>query len=121
MWLNNKRKEDYMNLSKTQEHFQKVLAKAQKERAKRQNSIPHTNYLGVKSFTLEWIIFEIQTMTDAVNQLKQSNGDTNLVTFADVERVEAQACGHSDYSRKFAFYCSELINKSSETVAHNAC
>ncbi len=110
-----------MNLAKTQEYFQKVLAKAQKERAKRQDRVSHTNYLGVKSFTLGWIVFEIQAMTDAVNAMKKANGDTNLVTFADVERVEAQACGHSDYSRKFALYCSELVHKTAETVAYNAC
>lgn len=31
------------------------------------------------------------------------------LTSAQIERVEQWACGHSDYSSKFALYCAELV------------
>lgn len=33
------------------------------------------------------------------------------VTLSDVLRVERSACGHTDYLRKFALYCSRLAEK----------
>ena len=41
----------------------------------------------------EWIVREREFMHQQVN----------------IERVESMACGHSDYTRKFAIYCAELV------------
>lgn len=56
----------------------------------------------------QWITDERQAMCDAVNSLRILRGKP-LVTLADVERVERQAVGHSDYGHKFALYCAELV------------
>jgi hypothetical protein len=55
----------------------------------------------------QWIADERQAMCDAVNSIRLLRGKP-LVTLADVERVERQAVGHSDYGHKFALYCAEL-------------
>jgi hypothetical protein len=40
----------------------------------------------------------------------QASGNPS-VTLEDVLRVERSACGHSDYERKFALYCSQLAEQ----------
>lgn len=98
------------------ERFKNILTKAQSARDSHNTPVPHTNCFGQKTILPAWVINEIKFMTDAINKVKKENGQTDFVTFADVERVEAEACGHSDYSRKFALYCSELVKNSSKQV-----
>jgi hypothetical protein len=59
--------------------------------------------------TEAWILDERQTMLDAVNRERSRRGKTSLA-LTDVERVERQAVGHSDYAHKFALYCVELVD-----------
>jgi hypothetical protein len=35
---------------------------------------------------------------------------------SSVQRAERQAVGHSDYSKKFALYCAELVLKENPPV-----
>lgn len=60
-----------------------------------------------RSSRVDWVLYERQTMRNLVNVERTAMG-LPVVTLADVERVETQAEGHSDYSSKFALYCAEL-------------
>lgn len=51
---------------------------------------------------------EINFMHHAVNHRRSERGLPNVDRDAIV-RVEQWACGHSDYSSKFALYCAELV------------
>jgi hypothetical protein len=57
--------------------------------------------------SLEWILYERGVMLEAVNVIRLER-DLPLVTLAEIEKVEALATGHVDYSRKFALYCAEM-------------
>jgi hypothetical protein len=61
-----------------------------------------------KKRTEEWILDERRAMLDAVNSRRAHLGKLP-VPVTDVERVERQAVGHSDYAHKFALYCTELV------------
>jgi len=111
-WLFNSNSKEETLLEK----FKKILVKAQTTRESNRELITYTNYLGKQATTSAWVVYEIQFMTEAINKVKKELGQTNFVTFADVERIEAQAAGHSDYSRKFALYCSELVHNNSKQV-----
>lgn len=56
----------------------------------------------------EWIAYELGVMHGMVNQLREELG-LPPVGIEQVEAVEQQAVGHSDYSTKFALYCAELV------------
>ena len=60
--------------------------------------------------TEEWIIAERQAMFDAVNSKRTARDKTPLL-ITDIERVERQAVGHSDYTHKFALYCAMLVEE----------
>lgn len=49
-------------------------------------------------------------MHQAVNKARADRGLPS-VSLAEVARVEQQAFGHSDYTKKFALYCAELALK----------
>lgn len=57
---------------------------------------------------LEWVMFERQTMFDAVNNGRGILG-MSPVSMAQVCKAESNACGHSDYTHKFALYCAEVV------------
>lgn len=57
---------------------------------------------------LSWIVYERRMMWQAVNRLRHDRGRPALAV-EDVERAERMAVGHTDYSRKFALYCAELV------------
>ncbi len=78
-----------------------VLSTAQKERP-RLRSAPLNN--GEPAF----VLFERNAMFDAVTRERAKLGKGPR-SMADLERVESQASGHSDYSSKFALYCAELV------------
>jgi hypothetical protein len=58
----------------------------------------------------DWILFEREAMTDAVN-LERSRLGKSPVSIHDVEMKEQNAVGHSDYTEKFALGCAELVCK----------
>lgn len=55
----------------------------------------------------DWLTAEIDVMHRAVNRLRGERGLADIDRAAIV-RVERSACGHIDYSSKFALYCAEL-------------
>jgi hypothetical protein len=55
-----------------------------------------------------WIDAEINFMHQAVNRRRSARGLPD-VDRAAIVRVEQWACGHNDYSSKFALYCAELV------------
>lgn len=57
-----------------------------------------------------WNTYEKMIMWKAVNQARREK-DLPYVPHADIEAVEQQASGHFDYTKKFALYCAELVDK----------
>lgn len=53
---------------------------------------------------LEWVDAEREALATAVNRW----AGTELMTAADVERVEGPALGHCDYASKLCLYVAEL-------------
>ncbi len=72
-------------------HFQEILQEAQTHRPERN----------------DWVEYERAVMHGAVNSMRDRLGLEGLPIEA-IKRVEDQACGHSDYTRKFAMYCAGL-------------
>lgn len=58
----------------------------------------------------DWITAERRALCEAVNRHRTRLGKSPL-TMDDVERVEQQAVGHTDYARKFSLYCTELVEE----------
>lgn len=58
----------------------------------------------------EWAAYERARMHETVNELRADRG-LPAVPLEEIVRVERLAVGHSDYGRKFAFYCAELTEK----------
>lgn len=54
-----------------------------------------------------WNTWEMLTMMREVNVLRKNAGKL-LVTWEEIQAAEQQACGHFDYTKKFALYCAEL-------------
>lgn len=77
---------------KLRDSMLKVLSTAQEQRKTRE----------------DWIQFERDTMFDAVTRERAKLGKGPR-TMKDLMVVENLACGHSDYSSKFALYCAELV------------
>lgn len=78
----------------------RVFFEASSERDQRQNF--------VDGRYPEWVIYERQRMWETVNQERAKLGKPP-VEISVVERVERIACGHVDYSSKYALYCAELV------------
>jgi hypothetical protein len=76
-----------------QDKFLKVLTEAQRERPNKQKWINNE---------LEWVTYEREEMYKAVKSMRD-------IPLEEVEKAEIHACGHVDYSRKFALYCAELV------------
>jgi hypothetical protein len=57
---------------------------------------------------VEWITKEREFMLQQVN-IERAGLHKPAKTMADIRRVETMAMGHSDYTRKFAIYCAELV------------
>jgi hypothetical protein len=83
----------------------KELAEAQAQRDRRPDLID-----GPHGPECAWVIHEREVMLGAVNRLR-AGIDAGLppVAMAEVERADQLACGHVDYSRKFAWRCAELV------------
>ena len=82
--------------------FREILATAQEKRDDRPDLVTVNG-----SLECEWALYEREVMHREVNRVRADTGLTPLPIEA-VTRVENLAVGHSDYSRKFAFYCAEL-------------
>ena len=80
--------------------FLEALEKAQKKRPEKSNWLSNSE--------IEWMVFERETMLNLINSERKSIGK-NPIDMNKVIKVENQAVGHFDYSRKFALYCSELV------------
>jgi hypothetical protein len=79
-----------------------VLERAQKQRPKRQATV-QVDGRG----ELGWVTFERHQMYDAVLRARAQFGKAPI-PLSHIKRVEDMACGHVDYSSKFALYCAEL-------------
>ncbi|MBH0243106.1 hypothetical protein I3W98_10120 [Streptomyces cavourensis] len=82
-----------------------VLTAAQEQRDQRAHLVD-----GPDGPECEWAVFERSTMHQGVNDIRAER-DLPPIPLEAVIRVERLAIGHSDYSRKFAFYCAELAAK----------
>ena len=58
---------------------------------------------------VDWITNERLAVVVAANEWAQANGYERRVTVADVERIEGNAIGHTDYASKLALYVAEFI------------
>jgi hypothetical protein len=85
-----------------------VLAAAQTEREQRPDLIS-----GPHGAECAWAPYERGRMYDAVNTIRAERG-LPPVPMEDIDRVDRLAAGHSDYSRKFAFYCAELAERGTD-------
>lgn len=56
----------------------------------------------------DWILREREFMLSQVNVERAGLGKKKM-TLSDIERAETMAVGHCDYTRKFAWYCVELV------------
>ncbi len=85
--------------------LREVLAAAQELRDQRPDLID-----GPQGPECAWAIHEREVMLGAVNRLRAGiDAELPPVTMAEVERADQLACGHVDYSRKFAWGCAELV------------
>lgn len=64
----------------------------------------------------EWSKAEAQAVWTGARDFAQQHG-LHVPLFADVVRVERLACGHSDYSSKWALYVTELMMASEPAAA----
>lgn len=58
----------------------------------------------------EWVRYERDVMWQAVNAARSERGEP-AVLLADILRIENSACGHSDYTAKYALGCAELAEE----------
>jgi hypothetical protein len=82
--------------------FRNQLHRDLEELLHREASKRSTRLLG------DWILAERLAMFEAVNA-RRALGGKPPVSITEIERVEQQAVGHSDYGHKFALYCAELV------------
>lgn len=83
--------------------FREVLATACTERRSRPGIVT-----GPHGPELEWVVYERTQMLAAVNEELARRGQPAASVDA-VLRAENQAAGHSDYARKYALYCAEIV------------
>lgn len=55
-----------------------------------------------------WQEYELFGMLTAVND-ERAELNKHPVAMAAIEKAERQAGGHSDYARKFPWYCAEIV------------
>jgi hypothetical protein len=91
----------------TLEDFRLLLANSQKERKSREGRYVPVVIRGRSYEEPAWAVFEVETMRDAVNKLRALDGQPEATT-EELWIAEGFAKGHSDYSPKFALYCTEL-------------
>lgn len=82
-----------------------TLSRAQEEREQRPDLVD-----GPEGPECLWAAYERTRMHETVNDIRAERG-LPAVPVEDIVRVERLAVGHSDYSRKFAFYCAEITER----------
>jgi hypothetical protein len=87
------------HLMDTRDEIRNALLVAMMERPDRQDT--------TASGELGWVVFERETLRDAVNQRRVGRG-LEPATAQDIEALESQAAGHVDYADKLAYYCARL-------------
>ena len=100
---------------KLQEQMLRVLSAAQADRKLRPDMVMITDAWGHHTQTPAWNVHEMNVMLNEVNTLRAAKC-LPLVSLNDIQKVESMACGHSDYSHKFALYCAELTFKSEKEI-----
>lgn len=90
-----------MNRRELRDRLLKVLEKAQERRPELR---------GDKLIENEpaFVHYERHQLFNAVLQERQKLNKPPI-QLSEIKRVETMACGHSDYSSKFALYCAELV------------
>ncbi len=79
-----------------------ALASAQEERSQRDD------FVTINGETeLGWVFHERAVMHREVNWVRVDAGLPEVPIEA-VKQVEQHACGHVDYTAKYAFYCAEI-------------
>lgn len=86
------------------DHLHQVLLEAAQDRALRPDMVRHPTDNWPEC---QWAQYEREQMREAVNILRASRG-LPAVHQDKIDLVERLAAGHSDYARKFAFYCAEI-------------
>jgi hypothetical protein len=82
--------------------FRSTLGAAQEERGQRDD------FATINGETeLGWVFHERAVMHREVNWVRADAGLTEVPIEA-VKQVERHACGHVDYTAKYAFYCAEI-------------
>lgn len=86
------------------ESLRATLTRAQEERSQRQKFVQLEN----GSTELGWVMYEREQMLTAVNALRSAAGRPPVSVDA-LEAAETRACGHVDYTSKFAIGCADLV------------
>jgi len=106
-----------MKLIDLKDQMLKILSTAQKERDQRRGQVTITNAWNQTEDIPEWALYEMNVMKNTVNSIRESK-QLPPITLTDIMRVESGACGHCDYSSKFALYCAELTFKSEKEIQY---
>lgn len=89
----------YIDWRPAYDDLRDVLVAEQEKRNQRRGFIGHEP---------EWVQVERLAMLDRVNLLRSRRG-YGPVSLDDVTAKENQACGHSDYTTKYAIGCADLV------------
>jgi hypothetical protein len=82
--------------------FRSTLGAAQEERSRRDD------FVTIDGETEPgWVFHERDVMHRKVNRIR-ANAGLPEVPIEAVKQVERHACGHVDYTAKYAFYCAEI-------------
>ena len=104
-----------IDLRDTKAHMLSALNKAQEKRQERLAMVDTFDAWGYKTKVPEWHLYELGTMLLEVNRFRTAN-KLSPIDIVQLQRVESMACGHSDYSSKFALYCAELAIKNVKEI-----
>ena len=83
-----------------------ILVEAQTHRNERNGWLPDPE---TGRDTLDWILFERNTMFTAVNAERNRRG-LEPISMRRFTIAESVAAGHVDYTSKFALYCAEMAD-----------
>lgn len=84
-----------------------ALCAAQQHRDQRREVVEILTASGVRVSEPGWVAHERQVMWATTNALRSEQG-LGPVDMAAIERAEASAAGHVDYTKKFALHCEDL-------------
>lgn len=83
------------------ETFHTALVVAQRER----------DYMPIHDLSEPyWNTYEMLVMWSLVNRMRDGH-ERPLLPFSAIQAAEQIASGHIDYTKKFALYCAELVDK----------